>query len=128
MVNSVTEINNFAKHPKSLIEFAEQDYVDEITSIAKRISDNDEIKIGQLINGMTVSGMQDLERIVRESEVQIAILTVPRRVAQSVADKLIEANIHFIWNFTPTVLSVPEDIDVCHENLMGNFLPFIYDK
>lgn len=92
------------------------------------IFDDDEIKIGQLVNGMTVSGMQDLERIVRESEVQIAILTVPRRVAQSVAEKLIKANIHFIWNFTPTVLSVPENIDVCHENLLGNFLPFIYDK
>lgn len=90
--------------------------------------DDDESKIGQVINGMTVSGIQDLDKVIYETEAQIAILTVPRRVAQSVADKLIKANIRFIWNFTPTVLSVPDEIDVCHENLMGNFLPFIYDK
>ena len=36
--------------------------------------------------------------------------------------------IKYIWNFTPTVLNVPDDIQVWNENLMGNFLQFTYNK
>ena len=45
MINSVTQINEYAKNPKKLIEIGEKDYVSEITAVAKRISDNDDIKI-----------------------------------------------------------------------------------
>ena len=58
----------------------------------------------------------------------IAILTVPPAVAQETAEVLIDAGIKYIWNFTPTVLAVPDDVQVWNENLIGNFLKFTYNK
>ena len=40
---------------------------------------------------------------------------------------LVNAGIKYIWNFTPVVLDVPDDVQVWNENLMGNFLQFTYD-
>ena len=90
--------------------------------------DSDKNKIGQTLSGKRVYDMRKISELISESGVEIAILTVPRAVAQSVADLLVKAKIKYIWNFTPTVLSLPDEVYVCHDNLMGNFLPFIYDK
>ncbi|UKI41657.1 MAG: hypothetical protein L6V95_00895 [Candidatus Melainabacteria bacterium] len=51
-------------------------------------------------------------------------MTVPRAYAQETADFLIKSNIKYIWNFTPSVLKVAEDVVVWNENLIGNFLHF----
>ena len=61
------------------------------------------------------------------SKVDIAILSVPGKYAQKTADFLISSDIKYIWNFAPTVLSVPKDVQVWNENLMGNFLQFTYN-
>ena len=59
-------------------------------------------------------------------KVQMVLLTVPRSAAQKTADFLVNSNIKYIWNFSPSVLDVPRDIEVWNENLMGNFLHFSY--
>ena len=68
-----------------------------------------------------------LPNLSRKTNVDIAILTVPRKYAQIMADYLVKANIKYIWNFTPTVLDVPENVQVWNENIMGNFLQFTYN-
>ena len=65
--------------------------------------------------------------IMLMENVDIAILTVPRESAQKIANYLSGAGIKYIWNFTPTVLSVPDNVQVWNENLMGNFLQFTYN-
>ncbi|MFI3243673.1 MAG: hypothetical protein R3Y56_05415, partial [Akkermansia sp.] len=62
----------------------------------------------------------------KELGVEIAILTVPRQHAQATAEMLIQSGIKYIWNFTPTILDVPAEVQVRNENLMGNFLQFTY--
>jgi len=89
--------------------------------------DNDTKKIGQTINNKVIFDISKLENLTLKTGVDIAILTVPRTFAQSIADTLVKANIKYIWNFTPTVLSVPQDVQVWNENLMGNFLQFTYN-
>lgn len=74
--------------------------------------DADERKIGQRINDLEVSDFDDLERIVKEHEISIAILAVPRGPAQAVADRLVAAGITSILNFAPAVLSVPDDVSL----------------
>ena len=91
------------------------------------IFDNDQNKIGKLINGMEIQNIYEISPTAKRDDIEIAILTVPAKYAQSTADFLINANIKYIWNFTPTVLSVPENVQVWNENLMGNFLQFTYD-
>lgn len=89
--------------------------------------DNDESKIGKAINNKDIINIKELPRHTKENDVDIAILTVPGKFAQSTAEYLVSANIKYIWNFTPTVLDVPEDVQVWNENLMGNFLQFTYN-
>ena len=89
--------------------------------------DNDPKKIGKIINGMDIKNISELPEIAKNNEVDIAILTVPRQFAQTTADFLVKSNISYIWNFAPVVLSVPNNVQVWNENLMGNFLQFTYD-
>ncbi len=89
--------------------------------------DNDSKKIGKIINGMEIKNISDLPQIAENNEVDIAILTVPRQFAQKTADFLVKSKIRYIWNFAPVVLSVPNNVQVWNENLMGNFLQFTYD-
>lgn len=88
--------------------------------------DTDKNKIGKKINSKEVCAIEALNSIVSKTDIDMAILTVPREFAQKTADLLVKANIKYIWNFSPTVLDVPKDVQVWNENLMGNFLQFAY--
>ncbi len=76
---------------------------------------------------MEIQDIYELPTSALKEEIDIAILTVPAKYAQSTADFLVNAHIKYIWNFTPTVLSVPNNVQVWNENLMGNFLQFTYN-
>lgn len=89
--------------------------------------DNDSIKVGMKINDKEVFHISKLPNLADRLAVEIAILTVPRSYAQDTADFLVKSRIKYIWNFTPTVLNVPKDVQVWNENLMGNFLQFTYE-
>lgn len=89
--------------------------------------DNDDSKIGKSVNNKDIINIKELPKHTKENDVDIAILTVPGKFAQSTAEYLVRAKIKYIWNFTPTVLDVPEDVQVWNENLMGNFLQFTYN-
>jgi len=90
--------------------------------------DNDTLKVGMKVNDKQVFHISELPELAKKLSVEIAILTVPREHAQKTADFLVKSNIKYIWNFTPTVLSVPSHVQVWNENLMGNFLQFTYQK
>ncbi len=89
--------------------------------------DNDRNKIGTTVNHKVILDITKLPNLSRKSNIDIAILTVPKKYAQSMADYLVKAEIKHIWNFTPAVLAVPDDVQVWNENLMGNFLQFSYN-
>ncbi len=88
--------------------------------------DNDPKKIGNTVNNKLILDIKKIPNLSKKSNVDIAILTVPKNFAQTTADFLVEADIKYIWNFTPVVLSVPKNVQVWNENLMGNFLQFTY--
>ena len=89
--------------------------------------DNDKSKIGGTVNNKIILDIAKLPNLARKSNVDIAILTVPKTYAQLTADFLVKADIKYIWNFAPVVLNVPQDVQVWNENLMGNFLQFTYN-
>jgi redox-sensing transcriptional repressor len=64
-----------------------------------------------------IYGMDELPEFVKKQNVKMAILTVPAAAAQEVANHLIEAGITGILNFSPIVLSVPEEVMVNNVNL-----------
>ena len=88
--------------------------------------DTDSQKIGTTINGKNIYEVAQLESFIKNTDIDMAILTIPREYAQKTAELLVKQNIKYIWNFSPTVLNVPTDVQVWNENLMGNFLQFAY--
>jgi redox-sensing transcriptional repressor len=64
-----------------------------------------------------IYGMDKLPEFVKKQNVRMAILTVPAVAAQEVANALIRAGITGILNFSPIVLSVPEEVMVNNVNL-----------
>lgn len=82
-------------------------------------------KVGTNIGGVPVYDMDELEERLPE-DVSVAILTVPAQVAQSIADRLIEAGFIGILNFTPARISVPEHIRVHHIDLAVELQALVY--
>ena len=73
------------------------------------IFDNDRHKIGMNVEGITVQDSAEMERFIRESAVDIALLAVPASVAQEVAEALYSFGIKGFWNFAPVDLKLPRD-------------------
>ena len=77
-----------------------------------------------------ILGMDALPEFVHKNRVKMAILSVPAAAAQEVANQLIAAGIVGILNFSPIVLSLPEEIMVNNVNLaieLENLSYFIRD-
>ena len=73
--------------------------------------------IGLEIRGQPVRDMDELEPVIRDKGVRIAILTVPTGNAQAVTDRLVKSGVIGIFNFAPTDLKVPQGVVVRNERL-----------
>jgi redox-sensing transcriptional repressor len=67
---------------------------------------------GEVVAGVAVRPFDDLEAIVRDHDVAIGVIATPASAAQAVADRMVATGITSILNFAPSVLSVPEGVDV----------------
>ncbi|GIF06118.1 redox-sensing transcriptional repressor Rex [Actinoplanes siamensis] len=74
--------------------------------------DADRKKVGEVINGMAVRHIGDLELVAAEESIAIGVIATPPTAAQAVADLLVAAGVTSILNFAPCVLSVPPNVDV----------------
>ncbi|WML24148.1 redox-sensing transcriptional repressor Rex [Neobacillus sp. OS1-33] len=88
--------------------------------------DVDPDKMGTMIREVPVHAMDDLEKVLSESNISVAILTVPAPVAQMITDRLVSANIKGILNFTPARLNVPPIIRVHHIDLAVELQSLVY--
>lgn len=82
--------------------------------------DIDPTLFGRVINGKMIYNMSRLETVIHKLNVHIAILTTPSSVSNEVAKKLVKCGIKAIWNFSPMVLDVPDDIIVENVNLASS--------
>ena len=67
--------------------------------------DVSEALIGTSIGGVNIRPMAELEDYVAAYHPDVAVLTVPQNVAQSLADQLVAMGIKGFWNFTNVELS-----------------------
>ncbi|MGV9265233.1 redox-sensing transcriptional repressor Rex [Kitasatospora sp. NPDC003701] len=74
--------------------------------------DADPAVVGSSAAGLPVRHMDELESIVENQQVSIGVITTPPGAAQQVCDRLVEAGVTSILNFAPTVLTVPDGVDV----------------
>ena len=76
--------------------------------------------IGKKINGISVLEYEALPKTVKRLNIKMGIITVPKSVAQSVADSMAQSGIRAIWNFAPVHLSLPEEVAVKYEDLAAS--------
>jgi redox-sensing transcriptional repressor len=76
------------------------------------VFDNDEAKIGQVMNGYVVQPIAHAPAYIRQHDIKIAMLTTPAEAAQATAEMLVEAGVRSILNYAPTPLTVPEGVQV----------------
>jgi redox-sensing transcriptional repressor len=70
--------------------------------------------VGREIGALTVQPMESLSEFICERRVSIAILAVPARAAQEVADQLIACQVRAILNYAPITLATPADVHVTY--------------
>ncbi len=76
----------------------------------KAIFDNNPEVVGKEINGYTVKDADGIEDFVKENNIDVGVITIPKSGAQAVADRLISAGIKGIWNFSHFEISVPDSV------------------
>ena len=67
-------------------------------------------KVGKPINGVPCYHVTALQKVIKEQNISIGIMTVPQDSAIEVADELEKTGIKGILNFTHISLNVPEGI------------------
>lgn len=72
--------------------------------------DADPAKVGVRVGGALVEPASAMAEVLKEKEVDIAVITTPAPAAQAVADILVEAGVRSILNFAPTTVVVPGEV------------------
>ncbi|NCB51764.1 MAG: redox-sensing transcriptional repressor Rex [Clostridia bacterium] len=72
--------------------------------------------IGKNIGGITVQDISDLPQVFNNNDVDVAVLCVPKSMANTAAEDLIRFGIRAIWNFTNVELALSSS-DVIVENI-----------
>ena len=74
--------------------------------------DADPARTGEVVAGLAIRPLSDLDDVVRDEGVSIGLIATPAAGAQEVCDRLVASGVRSILNFAPTVLQVPEGVDV----------------
>lgn len=95
--------------------------------ILKGIFDKNPVLHGRKVRGIQVQPMDKVEEFVRENDIDIAVLTVPKTSAVEVAEILAANGIKAIWNFAHVDLNVPEGIQVENVHLSDSLMKLSYN-
>jgi len=72
--------------------------------------DTDPQKINKVISGVKCYPYNDIERLINELDIRIAILTVPPDFAREISEETVRYGIKGILNFTTIPLNVPSGV------------------
>lgn len=95
--------------------------------LLKGMFDQNPKVIGSKVRGVEVMPMEALDHFVRENEIEIAVLTLPKTSAVQVADRLVQSGIRAIWNFAHVDLSLPQEIQVENVHLSDSLMKLSYN-
>ncbi len=85
--------------------------------IIKALFDNDPQKVGKEVGGLKIYHMDSACNVIKDEKIEIAIIAVPAKVAQSVVDSLVKCGVKAFLNFAPITIKVPNDVMVKNENM-----------
>ena len=82
---------------------------------------------GIAVRGIEIQMISNLPFFLRENNIEIAILTLPKNKAKDMADILIENGIKAIWNFAHIDLDTPDDVIVENVHLSESLMTLSYN-
>jgi len=91
------------------------------------IFDCDPKVCGKEIHGITVRPMDEMDAFIREHNIDIAVLTIPKASAVEVAERLADCGIKGIWNFAHVDLRLPGHIQVENVHLSDSLMKLSYN-
>jgi redox-sensing transcriptional repressor len=74
--------------------------------------DVDPAVVGRRVGNLSVRHFDDLDPVVSDEDVVVGVLAVPADNAQEVADRLVNAGVKIIFNYSEQLLQVPPDVTV----------------
>lgn len=80
------------------------------------IFDRDERKVGTVISGITVLHTDELERFCQENGIVTAMICVPKKAVEELAERLYSCGVRSFWNFSHFDIGMKYD-DVIVENV-----------
>ena len=83
--------------------------------------------IGKKVRGIEIRMLDELSEFLRENDIQIATLTLPKAAAEEVAVRLVEGGVKAIWNFAHTDLNLPDDVIVENVHLSESLMQLSYN-
>lgn len=83
--------------------------------------------IGTFVRGIAIRSMDTLSDFVKNNQVDIAVLTLPKDRAEQAAQMLVELGIHAIWNFAHLDLDLPDDVVVENVHLSDSLMQLSYN-
>lgn len=95
--------------------------------IIKGIFDKNENIHGKKIRDVEVRPMSEMKEFVLKNDIDIAVLTIPKESAVTVAAELVNCGIKAIWNFAHVDLNVPDNIVVENVHLSESLMKLSYD-
>lgn len=91
------------------------------------IFDHDPKVCGKKIRGITVRPMEEMAGFIRDNNIDIAVLTIPKTSAVEVAEQLAACGIRGIWNFAHVDLRLPGHIQVENVHLSDSLMKLSYN-
>lgn len=82
---------------------------------------------GISVRGIKIRMMEELEGFLKENQVDIAALTLPKEKADEVANKLVSLGIRAIWNFAHLDLELPRHVVVENVHLSDSLMQLSYN-
>jgi redox-sensing transcriptional repressor len=82
---------------------------------------------GISVRGIKIRMMEELEGFLKENQVDIAALTLPKEKADEVANKLVSLGIRAIWNFAHLDLELPGHVVVENVHLSDSLMQLSYN-
>ena len=96
--------------------------------IFKGIFDKNSNLHGLEIRDLKIRPMEEMNHFIKENNIDIAVLTIPKAGALKVAEMLVECNIKAIWNFAHVDLNVPESVQVENVHLSDSLMKLSYNS
>ncbi len=93
----------------------------------KGIFDTNEALHGKKIRDLYVQPMSELESFIKENNIDIAVLTIPKAGAVKVAEELVSYGVKAFWNFAHVDLNVPKEIVVENVHLSDSLMRLSYN-